>query len=150
VSLRKHPEADSLYVEKVDIGDPGGPRTIVSGLVKYCCEEILQNRKVIVLCNLKPRKLKGIESYGMLLCASNEDHSQVEPIAPPEGCEIGQLMTFEGHLSAPIDPGNRASKAFDKVADDLYVNVRGEATYKGIPMMSPKGPCTSTLVGKIS
>ena len=86
----------------------------------------------------------------MLLCASNEDHSQVEPIAPPEGCEIGQLMTFEGHLSAPIDPGNRASKAFDKVADDLYVNVRGEATYKGIPMMSPKGPCTSILVGKIS
>lgn len=111
---------------------------------------MLQNRKVIVLCNLKPRKLKGVESRGMLLCASSEDHTKVEPLSPPEGCSNGQLMTFEGHLSAPIDPGNRASKAYDKVADDLYVNEKGEATFKGVPMMGPTGPCTSTLIGPIS
>ena len=111
---------------------------------------MLQNRKVVVLCNLKPRKLKGIESCGMLLCASNEDRSKVEPISPPEGCANGELMTFEGHLSAPIDPSNRASKAFDRVADDLYVNDEGKATFKGIPMMSSLGPCTSKLIGPIS
>lgn len=77
VEISKHPEADSLYVEKVDIGEPTGPRTIVSGLVQFCPIETLQNKAVIVLCNLKPRPLKGITSFGMLLCASNADHTQV-------------------------------------------------------------------------
>lgn len=77
VEISKHPEADSLYVEKVDLGEPSGPRTIVSGLVKFCTEDKLLNRHVIVLCNLKPRPLKGIPSHGMLLCASNSDHTMV-------------------------------------------------------------------------
>jgi tRNA-binding EMAP/Myf-like protein len=36
VEISQHPEADSLYIEKVDVGEPTGPRTIVSGLVKFC------------------------------------------------------------------------------------------------------------------
>lgn len=47
------------------------------GLVKYCSIEQLLNREVIVLANLKPRAMRGITSHGMLLCASNDDHSQV-------------------------------------------------------------------------
>lgn len=77
VEIAKHPEADSLYIEKVDVGESTGPRTIVSGLVAYCSIEQMLNRKVIVLCNLKPRAFKGITSQGMLLCASNADHTQV-------------------------------------------------------------------------
>lgn len=77
VEIGKHPEADNLYVEKVDVGESTGPRTIVSGLVQFCSVESLLNKNVIVLCNLKPRPLKGITSYGMLLCASNSDHTQV-------------------------------------------------------------------------
>lgn len=77
VEIAKHPEAESLYVEQVDVGESTGPRTIVSGLVAFCKAEDLLNRKVIVLCNLKPRALKGITSHGMLLCASNGDHTQV-------------------------------------------------------------------------
>ena len=77
VEIAKHPEADSLFVEKVDCGEPTGPRTIVSGLVKYCTAEQLLNRKVTVLCNLKPRALVGITSAGMLLCASSADGTQV-------------------------------------------------------------------------
>lgn len=77
VEIGKHPEADSLYVEKVDVGEATGPRTIVSGLVAFCSEQELLNRKVLVLCNLKPRPLKGITSFGMLLCSSNTDHTKV-------------------------------------------------------------------------
>jgi tRNA-binding EMAP/Myf-like protein len=58
------------------VGDPE-PRTIVSGLVQYVPIEDLQGSKVVVLCNLKPRSLKGVTSHGMLLCASNSDHSKV-------------------------------------------------------------------------
>jgi methionine--tRNA ligase beta chain len=78
VEIGKHPEADSLYVEKVDVGELCGPRTIVSGLVAFCSIEDLLNRNVIVLCNLKPRALKGVTSNGMILCASNADHTQVQ------------------------------------------------------------------------
>lgn len=77
IELGVHPESDGLYVEKIDLGEANGPRTIVSGLVQYCPVEIMLNRKVIVVCNLKPRSFKGIESHGMILCASNADHSVV-------------------------------------------------------------------------
>jgi tRNA-binding EMAP/Myf-like protein len=63
-------------VESVDVGE-SEPRTIVSGLVDYCSTEELLNRHVIVLCNLKPKALKGVVSDGMLLCASDAAHSKV-------------------------------------------------------------------------
>jgi aminoacyl tRNA synthase complex-interacting multifunctional protein 1 len=86
----------------------------------------------------------------MLLCSSNADHTQVIPLSPPDGAPTGELITFEGHASAPVEPGNRATKAFEKVADDLFVDDNGKATYKGVPFMTTAGPVTSTLKGKIS
>lgn len=63
--ISRHPDADSLYVEKVDLGEEagedgegGGPRTIVSGLVNFCEESDLLGREVVVLCNLKPVSMK--------------------------------------------------------------------------------------------
>lgn len=70
VEVSKHPDADSLYVEKIDVGDPSGPRTIVSGLVNYVPLEEMKDRMVVILANLKPATLRGIQSHGMVLCAS--------------------------------------------------------------------------------
>lgn len=69
ISCWQHPDADSLYVEKIDVGEPE-PRTVVSGLVQFVPKEELQDRLVVVLCNLKPQKMRGVDSQGMLLCAS--------------------------------------------------------------------------------
>jgi len=52
-SVEKHPNADSLFVEQIDLGEEK-PRTIVSGLVKYVKPEDFENKLVVVLCNLKP------------------------------------------------------------------------------------------------
>jgi tRNA-binding EMAP/Myf-like protein len=52
-------------------------RTIVSGLVKYISMEELKGRDVVVLCNLKPRAMRGVTSFGMLLCASDAEHTKV-------------------------------------------------------------------------
>ena len=150
VEIGRHPEADGLFVEKVDLGEADGPRTIVSGLVQFCTEEQLLNRKVVVLANLKPRALKGIMSAGMLLCASNADHTKVEPLVVPDGAPVGQLVTFSGYKPEPEPAGNRASKAFTKVADDLFVDDNGVATYKGVPFDCGSGPITASLKGKIS
>lgn len=151
VEICKHPEADNIYVEKVDIGEVSGPRTIASGLVQYVSAENLLNKKVIVLCNLKPRAIKGITSFGMLLCSSSADHTQVEPLSPPVDAELGDLITFEGHKPEPAEAGNRASKAYSKISEDFFVNDDGIATYQGIPfMINGKGLVTSSLKGKIS
>lgn len=70
VEVSKHPDADSLYVEKIDIGEASGPRTIISGLVNYIPIEEMQDRMVVILANLKPANLRGVQSHGMVLCAS--------------------------------------------------------------------------------
>lgn len=56
VEINKHPDADSLYVEKIDCGETN-PRTVVSGLVNHVPIEEMRDRIVMVLCNLKPVKV---------------------------------------------------------------------------------------------
>ncbi|KAJ2371862.1 G4 quadruplex nucleic acid binding protein, partial [Coemansia sp. RSA 2603] len=69
-----HEAADSLYVLSINLGEKqdevAAPRTIVSGLVSYYSQEQLEGKRVIVLANMKARKLRGITSQGMLLAAS--------------------------------------------------------------------------------
>ncbi|KAK6037589.1 putative methionine--tRNA ligase, beta subunit, partial [Cooperia oncophora] len=72
VQCEKHPDADALYVEQIDVGEPA-PRTVVSGLVKHVPLDQMQNRLVVVLCNLKPAKMRGIESRAMVMCASSPE-----------------------------------------------------------------------------
>mmetsp|Transcript_10030 Transcript_10030/g.28942 ORF Transcript_10030/g.28942 Transcript_10030/m.28942 type:complete len:601 (-) Transcript_10030:420-2222(-) len=149
LEVERHPDADSLYVEKVDLGE-GEPRTIVSGLVPYLSQEELQGRNVIVLCNLKPRAMRGIKSEGMLLCSSSPDGTRVAPLSPPEGAALGELVTFDGWASEPVAPGNKAGKAFDRVAEDLSVGEQGVATFRSVPFQTSAGACTSEIPGKIS
>lgn len=70
VEVDKHPNGDTLYVEKIDLGEETGPRTIVSGLVPYVPIEQMKDRMVVVLANLKAANLRGVSSHGMVLCAS--------------------------------------------------------------------------------
>jgi methionyl-tRNA synthetase len=63
--------SDKLMHLKVDIGEPE-PRTIVAGIAEAYSPEQLLNRKVVIVANLQPRKLKGIESNGMIVAASVE------------------------------------------------------------------------------
>ncbi|XP_057471360.1 uncharacterized protein LOC130760164 [Actinidia eriantha] len=89
----RHEEADTLYVEEVDIGEPQ-PRLICSGLVNYIPLHHLQDRKVVVLANLKPRNMRGVKSFGMLMAASDASHQDVELLVPPEGSSPGERIWF--------------------------------------------------------
>eukprot|EP00262_Sarcandra_glabra_P002881 TRINITY_DN1327_c0_g1_i1.p1 TRINITY_DN1327_c0_g1~~TRINITY_DN1327_c0_g1_i1.p1 ORF type:complete len:188 (+),score=31.42 TRINITY_DN1327_c0_g1_i1:42-605(+) len=93
LNARRHPEADSLYVEEVDLGE-AEPRTICSGLVNYIPLHDLQDIKVVVLANLKPRNMRGIKSKGMLMAASDASHENVELLLPPEGSIPGERIWF--------------------------------------------------------
>ncbi len=68
IEIQRHPDAEKLYIEKIDDGS-GQERVICSGLVPYLKEEELLGKHVIIADNLKARKLRGIESRGMLLAA---------------------------------------------------------------------------------
>ncbi|MFM1538288.1 methionine--tRNA ligase [Helcococcus bovis] len=70
LECEKHPDADKLLVFKVKIG--GEIRQIVSGIKKWYEPEQLIGKKVVVLMNLKPRKIRGIQSQGMLLSAEKD------------------------------------------------------------------------------
>ena len=72
----KHPDADALYVEEIDVGEEK-PRTVISGLVKFVPIEEMQNRRAVILCNLKPSKMRGILSHAMVMCASTPDKVRV-------------------------------------------------------------------------
>jgi aminoacyl tRNA synthase complex-interacting multifunctional protein 1 len=143
INCKKHEGADSLYVEEIDVGEEK-PRQVVSGLVKFIPFDEMQNRRVALLCNLKPSNLKGVRSQAMVLAASNEDHTKVELIEPPEGAVIGEKVTFEGF---PGDPEKTLKKeTLDAVLPGLKTNDKRIATYKGVPFTTSAGPCFSRTI----
>ena len=95
--ISRHPEADKLYIETIDAGDPE-PRTIVSGLVPYYEEEDLLGKNIILVYNLKPAKLRGVKSQGMLLAAEKEGDENRETVEVlfVDDVEPGARIVLEG------------------------------------------------------
>ncbi len=90
ISCEKMEKADKLLISKVKLGEE--VRTIVSGIAPWYKPEEMVGKKVVIVANLKPTKLRGVLSEGMILAASNEDHSHV------------QVLTVEGEA---IQAGDR-------------------------------------------
>ncbi len=88
LSAEKHPKADRLLVEQIDLGDE--VRQIVSGIASTFKPEEVVGKKVVVVSNLKPVKLRGVESQGMILCASNDTDLDIVSIAKdlPNGTKV--------------------------------------------------------------
>ncbi|OYT36020.1 methionine--tRNA ligase subunit beta [Candidatus Pacearchaeota archaeon ex4484_71] len=84
--------ADKLYKLSLDVGDLG-ERTICAGLKEYYSKDELKDKKIIYFVNLKPRKMRGVESQGMLLAASNGDHSKVILLTPESEIENGSRVS---------------------------------------------------------
>ena len=93
--VARHPNAEKLYVEKVLMSN-GEMRTICSGLVPHMKEDELLGRACVVVKNLKPAKLRGVESQGMVLVAEDEEGKLelISPMAP-----AGTPVRFEGVLA---------------------------------------------------
>jgi len=72
--VEDHPNAEKLYILKVDVGEE---RQLVAGIKKWYGKEELIGKKVIVVTNLEPAKLRGVESNGMLLAAEDDEGNVV-------------------------------------------------------------------------
>jgi len=97
--IERHPKADKLYIEYLEAGEgvtgTREERVIVSGLVPFYKEEELLGKKIIVAYNLKPVKLRGVESRGMLLAASdhNATGADGQPAERVEALDAGDCPT---------------------------------------------------------
>jgi len=99
VDVKEHPNADKLYVLQIDLGDER--RQVVAGIRKDYPIEGLRGRKVVVLANLEPANLRGIESRGMLL--AGEDEATVGLLIPPEDAPLGsQIFGAKGASTLPF------------------------------------------------
>ncbi|MFW5694891.1 MAG: methionine--tRNA ligase [Alkalispirochaeta sp.] len=126
VKVEQHPEADKLYIETLDDGSPEG-RTIVSGLVPHYDADELLGRTIIVVANLKPAKLRGVKSNGMLLAASapsgeGEARDEIVDVLFVDGVEPGTRITLEGY--SPADPKESLKRI--KIDDFFAIPLRVE------------------------
>ena len=129
--VEDHPNADALYKLKVRLG--AEERVICAGLKKHLAKEELIGRKVVVVYNLKPANLRGIESRGMLLAAEGEGGKLV-PV-DPMGAAPGDDVRAPDLPFAP--KAELTLKEFEKAP---LAALGGWVAYKGKPLQSPKGP----------
>ncbi len=95
-SVSPHPDADRLFVEQMDDGR-GEPRQVVSGLVGHYSADELVGRHVILVDNLKPAKLRGVKSEGMLLAASRgEGEAEELEVLFVDHLSPGTVLQVEG------------------------------------------------------
>lgn len=154
-----HPDADSLYVSTIAMGDaadsplvtphstlklpesvlaannPLPPvRTVCSGLKGLIPLEAMQNRKIIVVANLKPVTMRGVKSSAMVLAASppGEDHGKIELVAPPKGSIAGDRVYFEGYKGEPEAVLNPKKKIWESIQPGFSTNAGLEVVFDRI------------------
>jgi methionyl-tRNA synthetase len=134
--VRDHPNAEKLYAMTVDIG--GEKRSICAGLRQHLSLEELRGRSVVVLANLKPAKLRGIESQGMVLATDRSDGKvvPVDPGAAASGDHV-RVESIEG--VAPSAATQITLGDFERVA---LVMLGGRVTYGGKPLRTSSGSVT--------
>ncbi|CAE7775941.1 unnamed protein product [Symbiodinium sp. CCMP2592] len=153
-SCEKHPDSDKLLVEQIDVGEEA-PRQICSGIGKFFAPDQVVGKKVVIVSNLKARKMAGTASEGMLLCASKKadpedaesELAELKLVEAPEEAEVGERVVVEipdeehGQAATPNKVGKK--KLYEKVAPDLRTNKDGTVCFKDSPFMTSAGPCTA-------
>ena len=89
-TAQPHPNADRLLVVEVDIGEES-PRTLVAGIREAYDPSVLVGQQVVVVANLKPAKLRGVQSCGMLL--AGRDESGLTLLSPGKRLKTGTRVS---------------------------------------------------------
>ena len=142
-----HPDADKLYCEEIDVGEESGPREIASGIREHYDLVELENRKVLVVCNLKAATIVGFKSNGMVLAAKGDD--KVELVSPPEDAIVGERVFIEGVSGEALTSTQvKKKKVWETVAAGLKSDGSFMATWDNKVIMTSAGPCSvKSLIG---
>lgn len=137
----EHPNASHLYCETVDVGE-GQDRMIVSGLGHYMQAWQLVNTSVVVVCNLKPAKFRGVMSHGMILCASEtyNNITRVEVVRPPENSIGGHRVFVQNRTGLPDRLLNPKEKVWPRIQVDLRSDDEGNIVWRNEKLQTINGP----------
>lgn len=127
VEIKRHPSAEKLYVEKVQLSD--GVRQIVSGLVPFYKEDQLLGKKVVVVKNLKPAVLRGEKSEGMVLAVESKDKT-VEVLSPSKS-GVGEKIAVSGEEKERGSKKPRPEITIDEFFSVKMEVVDGKVMHKG-------------------
>jgi methionine--tRNA ligase beta chain len=134
-SVINHPNSNenSLYICEIDFNSKT-TYTVVSNLAKYMDIKELIDKKVVVITNMKPSKIRGIMSEGMILCSfiGNDYNKQISILKPPCDAEIGEILTIEDKAAPQPDivlKSKTAQECFKRVMSCMSVNTDGEVVY---------------------
>ena len=144
ISVEKHPNADRLYIEQVDLNE-SVPRTVVSGLVEHVPISELSNRLCVFICNLKPASICKILSSAMLLVAKTDDGTVLEPLIPPAGAKPGDRISLEGVTAQPDTVIKPKETTWEDVRSKLRL-IEGQVYYENRPLAVADGPIISKKV----
>ena len=89
VAVEKHPDADKLYLGKIDVGD--SEKQVVAGIREHYSPEELVGKKVVVINNLEPATIRGQESNGMILAAG--DGNAIAVLTSDKDVDAGTRIT---------------------------------------------------------
>lgn len=152
VRVWNHEKAERLYCEEIDVGE-GAPRQIASGLREHYSLEDMQDRLVIVVCNLKSSKLVGFESQGMVLAAKAD--GKVELVSPPAGSRAGERIFLAGGgecssaetTPAPVSANAvKKGKVWEAFAEKLKSDDACVASFDGRALVTSAGECVVVSV----
>ncbi|ARF10293.1 methionyl-tRNA synthetase [Hokovirus HKV1] len=139
-NINIHPSSDKLYCEEIDIGNK--ILKVASGLQQHIPIDQMQNKKVLVVCNLKSAKLAGFESEGMVLCVSNEEKIE---LINCDNCQVGERIFLK---DVPIIDSMiiKNRKVLENVLEHLKTNNEGIPCFDNLPFMTDSGIlCKSNL-----
>jgi tyrosyl-tRNA synthetase len=129
-SAEAHPDGDTLYVEKIDVGE-AEPRTIVSGIKAHVPLEQFVGSRVLVMCNLKEKPLRGVPSNGMICCgqlALEDGSKKVRLLEVPDVAPGTRVEWGEGDQVA-ADPTPIAQKKLVKLLGQLKTDKDGAVVF---------------------
>lgn len=104
-----------------------------SGLVDYVPIDQMQGKRVVVMTNLKPVKMRGIRSEAMVLAAEKVQGDTVEAVElvePPSSGQIGQELVFKDYGFRPDPLRLLSSRTFGKIQSKLLTNDQGTVVYR--------------------
>lgn len=167
LKAERHPNADSLYVSTIAMGDPAGTdnthefegqvcRTVCSGLNGLVPLEEMQGRKIVAVCNLKPVTMRGIKSAAMVLAASPrlaegevDNHAgPVELVDLPAEAKAGDRVYFEGWEGEPEGVLNPKKKIWESLQPGFTTTGDKEVAFDvaAVPALKESG---KTGLGKL-
>ena len=129
-----HPDAETLYVEQIDVGEKE-PRTIVSGIREHVKLEEFVGARVLVMCNLAAKPLRGVNSNGMIVCASKPNEADpakktVHLLEIDAGAKPGTRVVWEG-LEGDVqpDPAPVSGSKLGKLLKELRTDETGTVVF---------------------